>query len=103
LPENFFEEMDEMQDDDKNYIRKYYSNEFNLFKNTIEFKGEVGSTIFDLIMHPDNNLNLLKINKTVTKNKKKNIYISISDTYIEFLSKKIYTPYKLPMVIVPKE
>jgi DNA-directed RNA polymerase len=54
-----------------------------------------------LILNPNNNLNLLKIHKIVTKNKKKNIYISISETYIEFLSKKIYTPYKLPMLIMP--
>ena len=103
LPENFFEEMDDMPEKDKNYIRKYYSNEFKLFKDTIEFKGEVGSTILDLIMNADNNLNLLKINKIVTKNKKKNIYISFSDTYMELFSKKIYTPYKLPMIIAPKK
>lgn len=103
FPDNFFEGMDDMPDEDKDYIRKYYSNEFNLVKNTIEFKGEVGSTILDLIMNPNNNLNLLTINKIVTKDKKTNIYISISKTYIELLSKKIYTPYKLPMVIKPKK
>ena len=92
-----------MPDEDKNYIRKYYSNEFNLVKDTIDFKGEVGSTILDMIMNPDNNLNLLKISQIVTKNKKKNIYISISETYIDLFSKKIYTPYKLPMVILPKK
>lgn len=89
FPDNFFEGMDDMPDEDKDYIRKYYSNEFNLVKNTIEFKGEVGSTILDLIMNPNNNLNLFKINKIVTKDNKTNIYISNSKTYIELLSKKI--------------
>lgn len=92
-----------MPDEDKNYIRKYYSNEFNLVKDTIEFKGEVGSTILDMILNPKNNLNLLQIHKIVTKNKKKNIYISISETYIDFLYKFLYTPYKLPMVTMPKK
>ena len=101
FPDNFFEGMDDMPDEDKNYIRKYYSNEFNLVKDTIEFKGKVGSTILDMILN--NNLNLLKLNKTETKNKKKNIYISISESYIELLSKKIFTPYKLPMVIIPRK
>jgi hypothetical protein len=103
FPANFFEGMDEMPDEDKICIRKYYSNEFNLVKDTVLFKGEVGSTILDIIMNPNNNFNLLEINQIVTKKKKKNIYISISDSYIEFLSKKIYTPYKLPMIIEPKK
>jgi hypothetical protein len=89
--------MDDMPDEDKNYIRKYYSNEFNLVKDTIEFKGVVGSTILDMIMNPNNNLKLLKIYQIVTKNKKKNIYIGISDTYMELFTKKIFTQYKLPM------
>jgi hypothetical protein len=78
LPEVLFEGMVDMPDEDKIYIRKYYSNEFNLVKDTIEFKGAVGSTILDLILNPNNNLNLLKIHPILTKNNKKNIYISIS-------------------------
>ena len=103
LPDNFFKGMEDMPEEDKIFIRNYYSNEFKIVKNTIEFKGEVGSTILDLLMNPDNNINLLRINKTVTIKNKKNIYISFSDTFIEYLFKKIYTPYKLPMLVLPNQ
>jgi DNA-directed RNA polymerase, mitochondrial len=74
-----------------------------LYKDSEEFKAEIGSTIFDILINKSNNLNLLQVDKTITIKEKKNIYITISDEFQEFFAKKVVSPYRLPMVVFPLE
>ena len=82
-------------------MKYYYTHK--LYRDSVEFQGEVGSTIFDILINNKNKINILKIDKTVTKNNKKNIYITLADKFIEIFGRKIYSPSKLPMVVAPGE
>jgi DNA-directed RNA polymerase len=99
IPDIFFESDSSLTAKDIKFIKEYYTH--NLYRESVEFQGEVGATIFDILINNKNNINILKIDKIVTKKKKTNIYITIADKFIEFFARKIYSPSKLPMVVTP--
>ena len=88
IPDVFFNVDPPLKSDDIEFLKKYYSQKF--YRDSDEFKAEIGSTIFDIIMNKDNGLNLLQIDKILTRNMKKNIYISVSDEFLELFAKKLF-------------
>jgi hypothetical protein len=101
IPNQFFDFIDNLNEKDKEMINKYFEEEFKIYLNSEEYIGQIGATIYDMLTNED--IKLFIENKKLTKEKKKNIYVSISNEYIEFLFKKIFIPRKLPMIIIPQK